>query len=345
MNSNETNIAVVGATGAAGGTALEILLERNHPADKITLMASERSAGKKIRYGGAELTVIHATEDAFEGIDVALFAAGGYVSRRLAHKAVDKGVFVIDKGSIFRMDPSIPLVVPEVNGDDIDWHPGIVSTPNCTSTPLVMVLDALRAVAPVKAVTVATYQSTTGTGVAANEELLEQSRTVLDGGEAKPEVYPHEIAFNVLPHVDDFLDDGYTKEEHKMLRESRKILHDDELPVSATCVRVPVEVSHSESVQIEFESDVTVQEAKRVLSEYDGVIVVDDPSKNEYPMPIKATGRNEVLVGRIRKDIAHENGIALWLSCDNLRKGAALNALQIMDEAVRRDALKPASQR
>ena len=208
-----------------------------------------------------------------------------------------------------------------------------------------MVLDALRAVAPVKAVTVATYQSTTGTGVAANEELLEQSRTVLDGGEAKPEVYPHEIAFNVLPHVDDFLDDGYTKEEQKMLRESRKILHDDELPVSATCVRVPVEVSHSESVQIEFESDVTVEEAKRVLSEYDGVIVVDDPSKNEYPMPIKATGRNEVLVGRIRKDIAHENGIALWLSCDNLRKGAALNALQIMDEAVRRDALKPASQR
>ena len=345
MDSNETNIAVVGATGAAGGTALEILLERNHPADKITLMASERSAGKKIRYGDAELTVIHATEDAFEGIDVALFAAGGYVSRRLAHKAVDKGVFVIDKGSIFRMDPSIPLVVPEVNGDDIDWHPGIVSTPNCTSTPLVMVLDALRAVAPVKAVTVATYQSTTGTGVSANEELLEQSRTVLGGGEAKPEVYPHEIAFNVLPHVDDFLDNGYTKEEQKMLRESRKILHDDELPVSATCVRVPVEVSHSESVQIEFESDVTVEQAKRVLAEYDGVIVVDDPSKNEYPMPLKATGRDEVLVGRIRKDIAHENGIALWLSCDNLRKGAALNALQIMDEAVRRDALKPASQR
>ncbi len=345
MNSNETNIAVVGATGAAGGTALEILLERNHPADKITLMASERSAGKKIRYGDAELTVIHATEDAFEGVDVALFAAGGYVSRRLAHKAVDKGVFVIDKGSIFRMDPSIPLVVPEVNGDDIDWHPGIVSTPNCTSTPLVMVLDALRAVAPVKAVTVSTYQSTTGTGVSANEELLEQSRTVLDGGEAKPEVYPHEIAFNVLPHVDDFLDNGYTKEEQKMLRESRKILHDDELPVSATCVRVPVEVSHSESVQIEFESDVTVEQAKRVLAEYDGVIVVDDPSKNEYPMPLKATGRDEVLVGRIRKDIAHENGIALWLSCDNLRKGAALNALQIMDEAVRRDALKPASQR
>ncbi len=345
MNSNEINIAVVGATGAAGGTALELLLERNHPAGKIVPMASSRSAGRKITYGDTELTIVEATADAFDGIDVALFAAGGLVSRRLAHKAVEKGVFVIDKGSIFRMDPTIPLVVPEVNGDDIEWHPGIVSTPNCTSTPLVMVLDALRAISPITAVTVATYQSVTGTGVAANEELLEQTRTVLAGGTAKPEVYPHEIAFNVLPHVDDFLEDGYTKEERKMLNESRKILHDDTLRVSATCVRVPVEISHSESVQIEFESEVTAADAKRVLADYDGVIVVDDPSKNEYPMALSAAGRDEVLVGRIRKDIAHENGIALWLACDNLRKGAALNALQIMDEALRRDAFKPAAQR
>ncbi|MBT3994305.1 MAG: aspartate-semialdehyde dehydrogenase [Chloroflexi bacterium] len=345
MNSNEINIAVVGATGAAGGTALELLLERNHPADKIVAMASERSAGKKIQYGDAELTIVHATLDAFEDIDVALFAAGGYVSRRLAHKVVEKGVFVIDKGSIFRMDPTIPLVVPEVNGDDIEWHPGIVSTPNCTSTPLVMVLDALRSLSPITAVTVATYQSVTGTGVAANEELLEQSRAALAGEKSEPEVYPHPIAFNVLPHVDDFLEDGYTKEEQKMLNESRKILHDETLRVSATCVRVPVEISHSESVQIEFESSVDVADAKRVLAEYDGMIVVDDPSKNEYPMPLRAAGRDEVLVGRIRKDIAHENGIALWLACDNLRKGAALNALQIMDEALRRDAFKPAAQR
>jgi len=345
MNSNEINIAVVGATGAAGGTALELLLERNHPASKITPMASARSAGKKIAYGDTELTVVEANVDAFDGIDVALFAAGGLVSRRLAHKAVEKGVFVIDKGSIFRMDPTIPLVVPEVNGDDIEWHPGIVSTPNCTSTPLVMVLDALRSLSTITAVTVSTYQSTTGTGVAANEELLEQSRSVLAGGVAKPEVYPHPIAFNVLPHVDDFLEDGYTKEEQKMLNESRKILHDDTLPVSATCVRVPVEISHSESVQIEFESSVSVEDAKRVLADYDGMIVVDDLSKNEYPMPLSAAGRDEVLVGRIRKDVAHENGIALWLACDNLRKGAALNALQIMDEALRRDAFKPAAQR
>ena len=345
MNRNEINIAVVGATGAAGGTALELLLERNHPADKIVAMASERSAGKKIQYGDVGLTIVHATVDAFEGVDVALFAAGGYVSRRLAHKVVEKGVFVIDKGSIFRMDPTIPLVVPEVNSDDIEWHPGIVSTPNCTSTPLVMVLDALRKLSPVAAVTVATYQSVTGTGVAANEELLDQSKSALAGEKSVPEVYPHPIAFNVLPHVDDFLEDGYTKEEQKMLNESRKILHDDTLLVSATCVRVPVEICHSESLQIEFKSKIDVADAKRVLSEYDGIIVVDDPSNNEYPMPLSAAGRDEVFVGRIRKDIAHENGIALWLVCDNLRKGAALNALQIMDEARRRDAFKPAAQR
>jgi aspartate-semialdehyde dehydrogenase len=243
------------------------------------------------------------------------------------------------------MDPSIPLVVPEVNGDDIDWHTGIVSTPNCTTTPLVMVLDALRKLAPIKAVTVATYQSTTGTGVAANEELIEQSRKVLAGEEAKANVYPHVIAFNVLPHVDDFLENGYTIEEQKMLNESRKILHDDQLPISATCVRVPVEISHSESVQIEFESNVGVEDATRVLGDYDGMKVVDDPAQNQYPMPLEASGKDDVLVGRIRKDIAHEHGLVLWLSCDNLRKGAALNALQIMDEALRRNALRPAAER
>ncbi|MDP6667256.1 MAG: aspartate-semialdehyde dehydrogenase, partial [Dehalococcoidia bacterium] len=204
---------------------------------------------------------------------------------------------------------------------------------------------ALRALSPVTAVTVATYQSVTGTGVAANQELMEQLRTVLDGGVAAPDVYPHAIAFNVLPHVDDFLENGYTKEEQKMLNESRKILHDEHLPISATCVRVPVEISHSEAVQIEFESSVSVDDATHALANYDGVLVVDDPSKNQYPMPLEAAGRDEVLVGRIRKDIAHDNGLVVWLSCDNLRKGAALNALQIMDEALRRDAFKPVAQR
>jgi len=345
MNSKDMNIAIVGATGAAGGTALDLLLERNHPASKIVPMASARSSGRKLAYGDAELTVVEAVEEAFDGIDVALFAAGGSVSKQLAHKAVERGVFVIDKGSIFRMDPTIPLVVPEVNGDDIEWHPGIVSTPNCTTTPMVMALDALRELSPITAVTVATYQSVTGTGVSAKDELIEQSRTVLAGGEAKPKVYPHEIAFNVLPHVDDFLEDGYTKEEQKMLNESRKILHDENLLVSATCVRVPVEISHSESIQIEFESSVSAEDAKRVLADYTGMKLVDDPIQNEYPMPLRAAGIDDVLVGRVRKDIAHENGIVLWLACDNLRKGAALNALQIMDEALRRNAFKPAAQR
>lgn len=345
MNSSDLNIAIVGATGAAGGSALELLHERNHPADKIVVMASARSASKKIPYGDTELTVVEASAEGFDGVDVAMFAAGGSVSKALAFKAVERGVFVIDKGSIFRMEPSIPLVVPEVNGDDIDWHPGIVSTPNCTTTPMVMVLDALRELSPITAVTVATYQSVTGTGAAASAEMFEQTRTVLDGGEAAPDIYPHPIAFNVLPHVDDFLENGYTKEEIKMLNETRKILHDDSLPVSATCVRVPVDISHSESVQIEFESSVSVEDATRVLADYPGMIVVDDPTQNKYPMPVDAAGIDEVLVGRIRKDIAHENGLALWLSCDNLRKGAALNALQIMDEALIKNAFKPAAQR
>lgn len=341
MDSRDLDIAIVGVTGAAGGTALNLLHERNHPADRIIPIASARSVGRKISYGDEELTVVEARPEVFDGVTVAIFAAGGLVSRRLVHEAVGRGAFVIDKGSIFRMEPSIPLVVPEVNGDDIDWHSGIVSTPNCTTTPFVMVLDALRSLSSIKAVTVATYQSVTGTGVAANHELLEQSQTVLNGGEAVPDVYPHGIAFNVIPHVDDFLENGYTKEEQKMLNESRKILHDEKLRISATCVRVPVEISHSESVQIEFDSDVSVAAAIKSLSEYEGLLVVDDPSRNQYPMPLDATGKNDVFVGRIRKDTAHEHGLALWLSCDNLRKGAALNALQIMDEALRKNVLTP----
>ena len=312
MNIRDLNIGIVGATGAAGGTALKLLLERDHPADKITLMASARSAGRSIQYGDDNIVISEASSDSFHGIDVAIFAAGGLVSRRLAPRAVEQGAFVIDKGSIFRMDPSIPLVVPEVNGDDIEWHPGIVSTPNCTSTPFVMVLDALRKLSAIKAVTVATYQSVTGSGSAGQQELIRQSGNVLGGSKADLDVYPHQIAFNILPHVDDFLSDGYTKEEQKMLNESRKILHDESLAVSATCVRVPVEISHSESLQIEFESDVTVHDAKRVLSGYDGVLVVDDPSRNEYPMPLTAAGGDDVLVGRIRMDTAHDNGIILF---------------------------------
>ncbi len=341
MNSSDLTIAIVGATGAVGRIALDLLAERDHPVEKIVAMASSRSAGKKLPYKGKELVVVEATPDAFTGADVAFISASSEVSKRLAPEAVSRGALVIDDGSAFRMEDSVPLVVPEVNGADVEWHSGIISIPNCTTTPLVMVLDALRSVAPITAVTVATYQSVTGTGAAADVELLTQSRSVLDSEDVVIEQYPYQIAFNVIPQVDNFLASGYTVEEDKMLNESRKILHEPTLRLAATCVRVPVQVSHSESVTVEFLNRVSVQEAKQAMSDADGLLLVDDPQNNVYPMPLKAAGDDEVHVGRIRDDIAHDNGLSLWLSCDNLRKGAALNALQILDEVLRRDCLKP----
>ena len=341
MTDQPPNIAIVGVTGAVGPVALRLLEERDHPADSVVAMASARSAGRKVPYRDTELTVIEATPESFEEVDVAFISATSAVSRQLAPEAVKRGALVIDDGSAFRMDPAVPLVVPEVNGEDVEWHSGIISTPNCTTTPLVMVLAAVRQLSPITAVTVATYQSVTGTGAAARDELLEQSRAVLDDEEFSPAVYPYQIAFNVLPQVDEFREDGYTVEEHKLLNESRKILHDDTLPLSATCVRVPVEVSHSESVQIEFAGPVELADAREAVASFSGIRLVDDPANGVYPMPRHSEGHDDVFVGRMRNDLAHDNGLVLWLSCDNLRKGAALNALQIMDEAVRRGCLKP----
>ncbi len=344
MNSSDLTIAIVGATGAVGRIALELLADRNHPAEKIVAMASSRSAGKKVTYANTELTVVEATPDAFNGTDVAFISASSEVSKRLAPEAVSRGALVIDDGSAFRMEESVPLVVPEVNGVDVEWHEGIISIPNCTTTPLVMVLDALRAISPMTAVTVSTYQSVTGTGAAAEIELLTQSRAVLDSEDVVIEQYPHQIAFNVLPQVDDFLSNGYTKEEDKMLNESRKILHEPGLRLSSTCVRVPVQVSHSESVAVEFQDAVSPEEARDALAKTAGIVLVDEPGNSVYPMPLKAAGADEVFVGRIRTDIAHDTGLSLWLSCDNLRKGAALNALQILDEVLKRNVLKPSRQ-
>ncbi|MEX0761929.1 MAG: aspartate-semialdehyde dehydrogenase [Dehalococcoidia bacterium] len=341
MSNEPLNIAIVGATGAVGRIALGLLKKRGHPANRIVAMASFRSAGSTLPYGNEELTVIEAVPDAFEGVDVAFVSATSEVSLALAPEAVKRGALVIDDGSAFRMADDVPLVVPEVNGADVEWHRGIISTPNCTTTPLVMVLASLRSASPITRVTVATYQAVTGTGAAAQTELTEQSKDILAGKEPTSSVYPHQIAFNVLPHVDDFQPDGYTKEEHKMINESRKIMHAPALPLSATCVRVPVNVSHSESAQIEFEQPVSADAAREALAAFPGVTVVDDPANNLYPMPSQAEGRDDVLVGRIRSDLSLANGLALWLACDNLRKGAALNALQIMDEVVRRDCLRP----
>ena len=341
MSDSNLTIAIVGATGAVGAIALELLADRAYPAERIIVMASSRSIGMKLPYLETELTVIEAVPDAFEGVDVAFISVSAEVSRALAPEAVKRGTLVIDDGSAFRMDPAVPLVVPEVNGADLEWHQGIVSIPNCTTTPLAMSLAALGQAAQVTRVTVATYQAVSGTGAAAVRELHQQTADVLAGRPTNPKEYPHQIAFNVLPQVDDFAEDGYTGEEHKMINETRKILHDADIAISPTCVRVPVPVTHSEAVQVEFERPMSPEEATRLLSEFPGITVVDEPQASVYPMPAQASGRDDVFVGRIRKDASHPNGLALWIACDNLRKGAALNALQIMDEAVRRDCVKP----
>ncbi len=342
MQSSELEIAIVGATGAVGTVALELLAERGHPADKVRLLASKRSHGKQLEYAGQNLIVEEATPDSFNGVDVAFISASSAVSRAIAPEAIKRGVLVIDDGSAYRMEPDVPLVVPEVNGADVEWHSGIISIPNCTTTPLVMALAAARRLAEISSVTVSTYQSVTGTGAAARAELLDQSWTMLSDKElSPPQEYPHRIAFNLLPQVDDFVDEGYTVEEMKMLNESRKILGDPELRLTATCVRVPVEVSHCESVTVEFDDPISVNDARTAIAEFPGITLLDQPHESVYPMPSNSAGKDQVMVGRIRRDIAHENGIVFWLAADNLRKGAALNALQIMDECVKRNCLRP----
>ena len=342
MRASDLEIAIVGATGAVGAVALELLAGRGHPAEKLRLLASKRSHGKQIEYRGQWLMVQEATSESFDGVDVAFISASSEVSLALAPEVVKRGGLVIDDGSAYRMDPSVPLVVPEVNGTDVEWHSGIISIPNCTTTPLVMALAGLRGLAEISSVTVSTYQSVTGTGAAAREELLDQSREILGGEEmSPPSQYPHPIAFNLLPQVDDFIDEGYTKEEWKMVNESRKILGDPELRLTSTCVRVPVEVSHCESVTVEFRDSVSVEEARLVLAEFPGIDLLDQPHESIYPMPSNSAGKDQVMVGRVRRDLAHENGVVFWLAADNLRKGAALNALQIMDECVSRECVRP----
>ena len=342
---------MVGATGAVGRVFLRMLEERKFPASEIRVCASERSVGKRLSVNGQELVVEEATPKLLSEVDFAFISASGAVSLELAPVAKAQGALVIDDSSAFRMDPDVPLVVPEVNADDLDGHRGIVSIPNCSTTPLVMVLQPLMKVAGVRRVVVDTYQSVSGTGSATVEELHAQSAHVLarrqaqgerDRGEhdsIKPKVYPHQIAFNALPQVEHFLENGYTSEEMKMLNETRKILHAPELMVSATCVRVPVAVCHSEAIHIEFDRPVSPGEVRETLSDFPGVAVLDDPESSVYPMPVQAEGKDEVFVGRIRRDISHPNGIAMWVVSDNLRKGAALNALQIAEEVLSRELL------
>jgi aspartate-semialdehyde dehydrogenase len=327
-------VAVVGATGAVGAEMIAILAERKFPVGVLLPLASYRSAGGRVTFHDQELVVRELTKDSFEGVDIALFSAGADISREFAPIAAKAGAVVIDNSSAWRMGKDVPLVVPEVNPADIAKHKGIIANPNCSTVQMVIALKPLHDRARIRRIVVTTFQSVSGTGKEAMDELLEQSQDLLSFKEPAPNVYPYQIAFNCLPHIDDFLPSGYTKEEMKLLNETRKIMGDDSIRVTATTVRVPVYVGHSESVNIETEKKLTANEARAILSEAPGVLLYDDPAHKVYPMPIDVAGKDEVFVGRIREDESIPNGLNLWIVADNLRKGAALNAIQIAEELI-----------
>jgi aspartate-semialdehyde dehydrogenase len=330
---------VVGATGAVGPVVLEVLAERGFPAAEVVAFASARSAGTRVAFAGSELEVRELTADALAGFDLALFSAGGSTSKRFAPEAVARGCVVVDKSSAFRMDPAVPLVVPEVNPEAAAAHRGIVANPNCSTIQLVAALKPLHDAAGLTHVTVATYQAVSGTGAKAVEELRSQSRDVLAGEPATSAVYPHQIAFNVLPHCDAF-DGDATTEETKLVHETHKILGDSEIGISTTCVRVPVWRGHSEAVWIETREPLGAARARELLSRAPGIRVVDDPAAGAYPLPSAAAGTDDVLVGRIRDDGSRRNGLSLFVVADNLRKGAATNGVQIAELLVARDLVR-----
>ncbi len=327
------HVAVVGATGAVGQEMIKTLERRNFPVSRLTLLASARSVGKTLRFCGEDLPVQELKEDSFQGVDIALFSAGSSISKAFAPKAVEQGAVVIDNSSAFRMDPDVPLVVPEINGADIAEYKkrGIIANPNCTTAITLMALYPLHKAFGVRRLFAATYQAVSGTGARAIEELTRQTRQIMNGEKPTCEVYPYQIAFNVLPHVDVFLEDGYTKEEMKLQNESRKIMHHPDLRASTTCVRVPVYRAHSVAVSAEFEKPVNVEAARKVLEEAPGLIVIDDPEHNRYPTPLEMAGKDECAVGRLRRDIALDNGLAFWVVGDQLLRGAALNAVLIAE--------------
>ncbi len=327
-------VAVVGATGAVGEEMVSILEERNFPVEELHLFASERSEGKKISFRGEEVTVKTLNEDSFKGIDIALFSAGASRSKQWAPVAAKSGCVVVDNSSAWRMDPEIPLVVPEVNSDDLKWHRGIIANPNCSTIQMVVALKPIHDAARIKRVVVSTYQAVSGTGKKAMDELLKQTTDLLNFRAIECNVYPHQIAFNILPHIDVFLDNGYTKEEMKMVNETKKIMGDDSIRVTATTVRVPVFRGHAESVNVETEKKVSANEARALLAAFPGVVVFDAPEKNIYPLPVDVAGKDEVYVGRIREDESIEKGLNMWIVADNLRKGAALNAVQIAEKLI-----------
>lgn len=332
--SKKYHVAIVGATGAVGVEMIRVLERRNFPVDQLTLLASARSAGKKLTFRGEELTIRELTADSFAGVDIALFSAGGGISKQFAPHAVAADAVVVDNSSAFRMDPSVPLVIPEINGADVAGHRGIIANPNCTTAITLMALHPLHEAFGVTRVFASSYQAVSGTGAAAIVELEAQAKALAAGARGTDiprSVYPYQIAFNVLPQVDSFLDDGYTKEEMKMQNEGRRILHHPTFKASVTCVRVPVYRAHSVAVSAEFERPISLEKARIALAQAPGLKINDNPATQSYPMPIFTSGQDDCEIGRLRIDCALDNGFAFWVSGDQILKGAALNAVQIAE--------------
>jgi aspartate-semialdehyde dehydrogenase len=338
-------VAVVGATGVVGRTVIQVLAERAFPVGELRLLASGRSAGSTVSAAGRTLTVGEATPDAFDGVDIALFSAGSEVSRQLAPEAAARGATVIDNSNAWRMEANVPLIVSQVNPQDAEWHEGIIANPNCSTMQLAPVLMAIRDTAGIERVIVDTYQSVSGTGADALAELETQVRAHVAGEAKVASVYPHPIAFNALPEIDEFLENGYTREEWKVVNECRKILHLPDLRVSCTAVRIPVFVSHSEAVHVETTRSLSPDEARRAFTVVPGVVVQDDPGAHLYPLATQAAGKDEIFVGRIRKDPSVDRGLAFWVVSDNLRKGAATNAVEIAEMLIERGWVKARSRR
>lgn len=342
------HVAVVGATGAVGEQMLKTLEERAFPISTLKVLSSSRSAGKKIQYNGKEYTVEEATPDSFEGVDIALFSAGGSVSKQLAPEAVKRGAIVVDNTSAFRMDENTPLIVPEVNEEDLHNHNGIIANPNCSTIQMVVALEPIRKAFGLNKVIVSTYQAVSGSGQAAIDELQEQTRAILDNQAYTPEVLPvkgdkkhYQIAFNAIPQIDKFVDNGYTFEEMKMINETKKIMHLPSLPVAATCVRLPLGTGHSESVYFEIDQEgINAKDIKALLSTAPGIELQDDPEQQIYPMPADCVGKSEVFVGRIRNDLDEPKGFHMWVVSDNLLKGAAWNSVQIAESLVKLKLVK-----
>jgi aspartate-semialdehyde dehydrogenase len=331
--SKEYNVAIAGATGAVGIEMIKTLEQRDFPVKNLRLLASSRSVGKKLTYKGTEIAVEELTEKSFKDIDIALFSAGGGISKQFRNSVVDSGAIMIDNSSAFRMDDDVPLVVPEVNPEDVKNHNGVIANPNCSTIIMLVAVAPLHRAKGLKRLVAATYQATSGAGAQGMAELDLQTRQILANENIDPKAFAHRIAFNLIPHIDSFYDNGYTKEELKMLFESRKMLHLPELMVSCTCVRVPVMRAHSEALNLEFDQDITPAEAREILVNAPGVTVVDDPSNNVYPMPVDATNQDNILVGRIRQDISRNDkrGLDIFVAGDQILKGAALNAVQIAE--------------